>query len=744
MTSLSPAPNRREFLSVGVAVLGGGFLAWAGGGCAPGEAGSPPVSADFDMVLTIHSDGTATIRVPVPEIGQGVRTSLAMLIAEELGLPWDRVAVADASFGTDMGPRPLAAGSWSVRSHWLPFRQLGAAVREAICATAGLRLDLPAEECRLDGDRVRARRGGRSVPLADVLLEAVAAVPSNREAVRLVPQTAFRLLGHSQPGVDVNAIIHGTREYGIDVARPGMRYAVLRRPPVYGAVVRSIDEAAARAIPGVLDIGVVEPIGEPDRPYAVGGVAVIAENTWAAMRGRDALEVEWDVGPNVTMATDELRERGTALLDGAGQEFSARQPDVRPGEREVRADYSLPLLLHVPLEPPCCTVHVRADSCELWAPTQVPEATRTALAGRLGMEPQAVQLHLTAIGGGFGRRLKQDFVFEAVEVGRRVDGPVQVLWTREDDIKHGFYRPFSLHRVSGTLTAEGRLATWRHHQVGTSRYADRPTEHPGRSEFHPPTWPWSFIRGHRLTYTVLDSPLDRGPLRAPGHNSIAFVVESFLDELAGAAGRDPLGFRRDLLAGQSDRQHDEENRFDPARMLAVLEVAVEAAGGLAADAPGTGRGLAAWFTFGSYCAHVVEASVDRASGKVEVPRVWSAIDCGFAVNPDGVRAQVEGGVIDGLSAALYGEVRIVAGAVTQSNFHDYPVLRHDMAPRIAVTIIPRADAPTGAGEPPYPPLFPALANAVFAASGARIRDLPMTPERVRSALAAANQKQAQV
>jgi isoquinoline 1-oxidoreductase beta subunit len=359
------------------------------------------------------------------------------------------------------------------------------------------------------------------------------------------------------------------------------------------------------------------------------------------------------------------------------------------------------------------------------------------------MEPEAVQLHLTAMGGGFGRRLKPDFVFEAIEVGRHVDGPVQLLWTREDDIKHGFYRPFSLHRVSASLTDEGRLATWRHHQVGTSRYAFRQGEHPGQSEFHPPTWPWSFIRGHRLTYTVLDSPLDRGPLRAPGHNSIAFVVESFLDELATAAGTDPLEFRRDLLADQSDRQYDEDDRFEPARMLAVLQAAVESAGGLATEAPDTGRGLAAWFTFGSYCAHVVEASVDRATGNVAVPRVWSAIDCGFAVNPDGVRAQVEGGVIDGIGAALHGEVRIVAGGVTQSNFHDYPVLRHDAAPRITVTIIPRSDAPTGAGEPPYPPVFPALANAVFAASGARVRDLPMTPDRVRAALSVADQERDQ-
>ncbi|MEZ4376776.1 MAG: molybdopterin cofactor-binding domain-containing protein [Gemmatimonadales bacterium] len=726
--------DRRSFLSVGAAVVGGSFLAWSGAACAPRGEGRPPLAVDMDAVLTMHADGSVVVHVPVPEIGQGVNTALSMLIAEELGIPWDSVRVVPASFGEDMGPRPFAGGSWSVRSHWLPFRQLGAAVREAVQVAAAAHLDVSPASCRIDGGYVRSSEGRRRVALELVLPTAATVVPTDRSAVSLTDPSAFRLLGRDQRAVGVEGITHGQRVYGVDVALPGMRHAVLLRPPVYGAVPRAIDAAATRATPGVIDVVVVAPIGRQERPYADGGVAVVASSTWAAMQGRDALEVEWELGPNVSVDTAEMRARGAALLARDGLDYSVAGARPGAGARVVTADYSVPLLLHVPMEPPVCTVEVRPDGCELWAPTQAPAGARGAVARQLELEPESVTLHLTAIGGGFGRRLSQDFVLEAVEVARQVEGPVQVFWTREDDIRHGFYRPLSLHRLVATLGLDGRPATWDHHQVGTSRYAFRANEHPGRSEFLAPTWPWSFLEGHRLTYTVLESPIDRGPLRAPGNNALAFVVESFLDELALTAGQDPLAYRRALLAGQAIRSHDDEDDFDPARMLGVLEAAVATAGGLSTSEAGVGRGLAAWFTFGSYCAHVVEAHVDPDRGTIDVPRVWSAIDCGFAVHPDGVRAQVEGGVIDGLSAALYGEVRIVEGEVRHGNFDDYPILRHDAAPEVEVVIMPSGAPPTGAGEPPYPPCLPALANAVHAACGARVRDLPITPARVLAAL----------
>jgi isoquinoline 1-oxidoreductase subunit beta len=732
--------TRRAFLRTGAAAGGGLLVSFS----VPGLTSCTSVTGDaatpqrFNAFLALDGQGLATVRIPVPEFGQGVRTSLAILVAEELDIDWTDVRLEQADAADDLGPQPAAAGSNAVRMYWLPLREAGATARAALVAAAAARWDVQSEACVTELGRVRLDGTRRSLRYGELVDEAAhAAIP---ETVQLKDPSHFRLIGHEMPHLDTPGVTRGAIPFGIDVRVPGMLRAVIARPPALGATVRAVDDADARQSPGVRHVLRVAAVGPAERPGVSEGVAVVAADTWSALQGRDALRIEWEPGPNALENTDRLHAESCAALDrrlATYREEGNVDAALAGAARRVSAVYHVPFLAHAPMEPQNCTVHVRDGAVEIWAPTQVPVPVWRTVARELDLPPEAVTVHVMRMGGGFGRRLTADYVLEAVQIARQIDSPVQLLWTRGDDMRHGFLRPFSYHRLEAGLDSSGRLAGWLHRQAGTSRYAHREGEHPGRSEFRAGTYPAALAHAHRLEYRVIETNLLRGPLRAPGLNAYAFAVESFMDEVAHAAARDPLALRLELLAPERALREDNDDPiFDTRRMSRVLEAAADRAGWGTPLPDGQGRGIAAGFTFGTYVAHVVTASVDER-GAIRVHHVASAIDCGRIVSPNGVRAQVEGGVMDGLGATLHGEITIENGAISQSNFHDYPLLRFNEAPRVDVVGVGDGlHPPTGVGEPPYPPVMPAVANAVFAATGTRLRRLPLTADRMRAALAA--------
>jgi len=726
---MTPHLDRRGFVVLSSSLLGGLML----------RLDESPESGvwqtSLSPILRIEPDGTVILAVPIPEIGQGIRTASAMLVAEELDVRWDAIRLEQAD-AIETDQRAIAAGSHSVRDSWEPLRRLGATARDQLVRAAAARWGVEPSSCETNEGIVRHAGSGRRLAYGAVAAEA--ARLTVRTDVPLRPRGAHRVVGRPTRGLDVDDIVTGRRVFGIDVRRPGMRVAVVARAPVVGGRVATLDDRNARATPGVVDVVRVAPYGDGAAPTVPAGVAVIATNTWAAMEGRRALRLTWDHGAHRAESTANYERLAVGHLDARDDTMYREHGDAAlrtPGDRLIRARYHLPFLPHATMEPPDCTVEIRGEHCEIWAPTQIPMPTRNAVARFLGWPAERVTLHVTAMGGGFGRRLDADYVLEAVAVARQVSGPVMVLWTREDDLQHGFFRPYAWHEIEATVRPDGSLQTWQHRQAGTSRYAGRAGRHPGSSEFLSGTWPAAFAGAHRLGYALVESPFDRGPLRAPGNNGYVFAVESFLDEIAAATQQDPLAFRLRLLAGDRRLPAEEgDPEFETARMRAVLETAARSAEWSRPRPPGTGLGLAAAYVFGSYVAHVVEVRVDTRDAIAHCERVWSAIDCGQVINPLGVRAQMEGGFLDGLSVAKYGEITVVDGEIQERNFQQYRLLRMPEVPDIHVEIIASDAPPMGAGEPPYPPALPAFTNAIARATGARLRVLPARSERLRAAL----------
>lgn len=735
--------DRRHFLRLSAGASGGLLVVVSFPGCGwnDGGSGAPAVDHRLDAFLEIDTHGHATVRIPVPEIGQGVRTSLAMLVAEELDLPWERVRVRQSGAVEEMGPHPFAGGSWSVRAYWEPFRRTGAAARRALLRAASERWDVAVERLETGRGEVLDPRSGRRLPygeLAAAAAETAADGELDPASVPLKDPSDFHLIGTGVRHLDTPDIVRGATRFGSDVRVEGMLRAVVARCPVYGGTVAAFDDAGCREIPGFRRTAAIDAVGEPDRPYAVAGVAVIADTTWAALRARERLEVRWDEGPNAEESSVELLERSRRLVGRRGETFREGgdvDAALATAARTVRGEYSAPFLVHAPMEPMNCVVSVTEDACEIWAPTQIPIPVRRLAAQLTGLDPERITVHVERSGGGFGRRLSADFVAEAIPIARAAGAPVQVLWTREDETRHSMFRPLNVHRLEAGLDAEGRLTGWLHRQAGTSRYAFRPNEPLGLSEFRAGTYPAALAGSHRLEYTLAESNLPRGPLRAPGLNTFTWAVECFLDEVAAASGRDPLELRLSLLEPVRELPYDEDDPvFSTGRMAGVLRAAAEASDWGRELPEGRGLGIACAFTFGTYAAHVAEVSVGDGSTPIRVHRIWSAIDCGRVVNPNGLRHQVTGGALDGLGAALHGEVTVVGGAVVQSNFHDVPLLTMPEAPEVEVRWIESGREPTGAGEPPYPPMAPAIGNAVYAASGVRLRDLPLLSDANRERL----------
>lgn len=767
------ALDRRSFVRIG-ATVAGGLLVGVPVGCTPGGegensaggagggrgGGTPPIASRLNAFVEVASDDSVTIWAPVPEIGQGVRTALPMLVAEELGVPWERVSVRQAPGEDRYGPRQVAAGSFSVTSYWMPLRIAGAAARDVLVRAAAGRWGVDPGACTTADGQVIDPDGGRRLRYGELAEEAAGLPAADPETLTLTDASDFHLIGTPVPSVDTEAIVRGEPLFGLDVERPGMLRAVVARAPTYGGVLVRYDDAAALQVPGVVGTVPIERVGEPERPLVEEGVAVVAESLWAAIRGRDALDIEWEPGPNADADSASLEAFCTAAVSRRGEILARDDGDVEAGlaraASRVEATYVVPFIAHATMEPMNCTAEVTADRAEFWVPTQTPAGDRGMFARRLDLPPESVAVHALRCGGGFGRRVgAEGSKFEALQVAAALDGrAVQVVYTREDDIRHDAFRPFSIHRLTAGLDASGDVTALRHRQSGTSRHAFRQNSTPDRSEFFSPNFPAGLLDNLRLEYTNAESNLPRTILRAPGSNALAFVVESFVDELARAGGRDPLEYRLALLGEDRDLPYNEDwPTVSTARMANVLRIAAQNAGwgvergprrpgrsGSAGGAESTGRaesalsgrGIASYFTFGTYVAYVVDVTVDPSSGEFTIDRVVGAIDCGRPVNPAGIRAQVEGGIQDAVHVARHGEITWEGGAVVQSNFHDYRLARMPEAARdIEVHIVESDLDPTGVGEPPYPPMIPALTNALFDATGVRVRRLPIRLESLR-------------
>ncbi|MFZ1426039.1 MAG: molybdopterin cofactor-binding domain-containing protein [Geminicoccaceae bacterium] len=710
--------SRRSLLRVGAAVGGGLMLEvalpWPLQPVAAAEAhGFAP-----NAFVRIDRDGTVTLTMPQVEMGQGVYTAQAMLIADELDVDMAQVTVEHAAADDKLYANPLigfqaTGGSTSVRAFFTPLRQAGATARAMLIAAAAGQWQVDPAACMAASGAVIHTPSGRRLGYGE-LADRAAAQPVPQQVALKAPEQR-KLIGTPAKRVDSAAKVNGAAVFGIDVKVPGMKIATVAACPVFGGKLRSVDDGKALAVRGVRQVVRLED-----------AVAVVADHMGAAKKGLDALEIDWDEGPNAKLSTADLVrqleqgvERQGVVAKQAGDVGMALQGAVK----RLDADYHMPLLAHATMEPMNCTVHVRADGCEVWVGSQVLSRARAAAAEVTGLPLDQVVVHNQYLGGGFGRRLEVDYVTQAVRIARQVDGPVKVVWTREEDIQHDIYRPIYLDRLTAGLDATGHPVSFQHRVVGSSIVAR------WVPEFFKNDLDFDAVDGAAGPYDFANLLIDwvraeppagltTGWWRGVGITHNAFVVEGFVDELAAAAGKDPIDYRRALL-GQAPRAK------------AVLDLAAEKAGWGQPLPAGKGRGVAVIFGFDTYVAQVAEVAV-AADGSVRVERVVCAVDCGTVVNPDTVAAQMQGGIMYGLTAALHGEITLKDGRVEQGNFDTYQIVRIDEAPKIEVHIVPSQEAPGGIGEPGTATIAPAVVNAIFAASGKRLRRLPVDTGQLRS------------
>jgi isoquinoline 1-oxidoreductase beta subunit len=719
--------TRRDFVKVGTAAGGGLLVAVAVPmptvGLTRTEPGAEP--AVLNVFIEIAPDGIVTIAAKNPEIGQGSKTALPLVVAEELDVEWSQVRVRQADLDPASYGAQFAGGSWGLRSSWDGLRIAGASARALLIAAAAGRWGIAAAECTTEAGFVRHPATGRSLGYGDLATEA-ARLPAPQDVEPKDP-TEYRLLGSRVPGVDNPAIVRGTQRFGLDVRVEGMLYAAVKRPPSYGATVAAVNPEPALAVPGVEAVRRIE--GRANPTHMLDGVAVLAGSTWAALQGRERLEVEWAPGPGASESTQGLRGRFAEAIEQPGSFLVRDDGDVDGVEaaRVVEADYEVPFLAHAPMEPQNCTAHVREDGCDIWAPTQSPGTVQQLAAEITGLPSGSVAVHMQRAGGGFGRRLMGDYAAEAAYLSQEVGAPVQVLWTRDDDLRHDYYRPAGRHRLRASLDSEGRPTGWLHRLVNTSRYEFRgDAEGPAASEMYADDFPAGCILNIRCEYTSVPTSIPTGAWRATLHSANAFAVQSFVDELANASGHDPVQFRLEMLGEPRELPYGGHGGpvFDTGRMAGVIRVAADRCDWGSPMGERRGRGIAAHFTFGTYAAEVAEVTVSP-DGELQVDRIIAVLDCGMVVNRSSAEAQVQGGVLQGLDAALHSEIVIENGLATQRNFDGYPLLRFNQVPEVEAVFVESAAPPYGLGEPPLPPVAPAVANAIFAATGRRIRRLPI-------------------
>src|SRR5712692_185965 len=728
--------NRREFLkksAAGGAALVVGFYLPSDALGDQAEKQEKKTPNPFNAWVRITPDDQVTLILGKSEMGQGVMTSLPIILAEELSVDWRKVKVEQAPTDPKIYDHGTG-GSGSISGSWLPLRRAGAAAREMLITAAAQRWNVNPDTCQArDGGVIHGAR--KDFFKYGELAEAAAKLPiPDFKTVPLKNSDDFTIIGHDTRRVEAHDKVRGAAKFGIDSRMPGMLFAVIARCPVFGGKPAKFDAEKAKAVPGVRDVLAIDPVGPG--AFTAGGVAVLADTSWAAMQGRKALGITWDEGANAGESSDSLHKQ---FLENASKpgKVVRNEGDVEAAlnstAKKVEASYEFPFAAHACMEPLNCTVHIRPDGAEAWVPTQGPQWAQDIIAGVAKLPHESVIVHTTLMGGGFGRRYQGDFVMEAAQIAKAVGKPVMVLWTREDDMQHDFYRPASYHKMSGVVDAQGNVSAWKHFQSSTSIAAMwRPNgkEKPEQGEFGTAAFIPYVTRNYRVEYTLANSGVPRAWWRSVEHSTSGFVVECFVDELAAAAGKDPLEFRLQLIGDARkipDFTNPKENKpLDTARLKGVLQLAAEKAEWGKPLPKGVARGIAGYYSFESYTAAVAEVGVEK--GQVRVHRIVYAVDCGRPVNPSGVVAQVESAAVYALSAVMKDAITIDRGRVQQANFNDYDMPRMSEMPKIEVHLVMSKEDPTGIGEPGLPVVAPAVGNAVFAATGKRLRRLPIRAE----------------
>ena len=720
---------RREFLRL-IPAAGAGLVigfqfedsaflaaaAQAGATGAAQRAGTPFAPNGF---LQIDAEGEVTVWCPKSEMGQGVATALPMIVAEEIGADFSRIKVETTWFDARFGDQDTG-GSSSIRTSYEPLRKAGAAARAMLLQAAAKRWEVDVATLATEQGSVIHVPSNRKLPFKDLVADA-AALPVPQDPP-LKDSKRFTLVGRVVPRTDTPAKVDGSLVYGIDVKVPGMLHAAVARCPVFGGKVVKVDDVAAKAVPGVRS---VLPITR--------GVAVLADSTWAAFRGRDALKVTWDEGKGAAESTAALKTRSEDLANKPGKPFRQdgdTDAALSKAATRVEAAYELPFQAHAAMEPVNATAHVETDRCTIWAPTQTPGWAAMEVMKLTGLPREAIRLNITYLGGGFGRRIMPDFVLDAVEISKAAKAPIKMTWTRPEDLQHDYYRPYSHHRLTAALGADGLPAAWRHRLVTTSisESMEPGNPHPESDELACASDLPYAIPNLRVEYAPAPSPVPRGWWRSVDASFNVFVVESFLDECAAAAKQDPVRYRLALLKEPRRVPYPGSDMvLETERLKRVIELVAEKSGWGTSLPAGRARGIAAAFSYRSYFAQVAEVEV-TAKKTLKVHRLVSAVDCGRVIHPGILASQIEGGAVFGLGAALKHGITIEKGRVTQSNFNDYEMLRIDEMPRVETHAVPSDAPPTGVGEPGVSCAAPAVFNALFAATGKRVRRLPLTPD----------------
>ena len=742
--------SRRDFLKRTALAAGSTFVLGAFIGCRsktefvpetkiPAQGTLADAAFQPNLLIGINDAGDVFIVCTRSEMGQGIRTGMPPVIADELEASWNRVHVVQADGDPKYGNQNTD-GSRSVRNHFDDWRKAGATARAMLVTAAAQTWGVAESECVAENHVVKHTATGRELGYGE--LAATAATLEVPENPTLKSRDQWRYITKPMRGIDNRDIVTGTAVFGIDAQLPGMLYASVERCPVIGGKVKTYDTKSALAIPGVRQVIPIPAATLPPAFNALGGLAVVAENTWAAFKGREALEVEWHLGPNATHNSEVYRNEMEKSATSPGREIRTVGDVTRAmneAAKTVEAVYHVPMLAHAPMEPPSALAWVKKDgTCEIWTPSQDPQAVRTTVAETLGVEVEKITVHVTLLGGGFGRKSKPDYVVEAVLISKAVGAPVKVTWTREDEIRFDYFHAPSVQYLQAGLDAQGKTTAWVHRTTFPSISSTFRTnvDHASSGELGLgfTTNPYN-IPNMRLENGAAEAHVRIGWLRSVCNIQHGFTLNAFAGELAQAAGRDQKDYLLELIGpprnlnslfeGDKGAYGEDLSRhpYETGRLRHVVELAAEKAGWGKDRPKGHALGIAAHFSFVSYVAHVVHASVK--DGKVRVHRVDCAVDCGTYVNPDRVKAQMEGSVVFGLTLALHGEITVSNGAVEQSNFDDYPLLRINEAPEIHVHIVENQSPPGGVGEPGVPPVAPALTNAILRITGKPIRELPI-------------------
>ncbi|MGE3274925.1 MAG: molybdopterin cofactor-binding domain-containing protein [Vicinamibacterales bacterium] len=734
--------DRRAFLRVSLAASGGLLVAlhWSRVDASTLEGQAPDVAAfQPSAYIRIDPDDTVTLWSAQPDMGEGTKTTLPMLLADELDADWSRVRIELAPLDQEKYRGQGSGGSDAVRYDWDHLRKLGATARWLLVQAAAAEWGVAAEACETAAGVVRGRGGHEATYGA--LATRAARLPVPEGDVPMKNPSRYTIIGTRVPNVDNGAIVRGERLFGLDVKLPGMKYAAIAKAPVFDGRPLRVDDTAARAVPGVLDVVQVHGLDNPT--FMMSGVAVVADSTWAAFKGREALRVEWSEGRHATESSETLTAQFRELLEtpvDTLHDSGSVETALAAAAHTVDATFEYGFVSHATLEPHNCTAEFRDGECYIRGPLQMPGSGRQVVAAALGIPPERVHVQSTRIGGGFGRRLMSDFAAEAAVISRATGRPIQVVETREGDLAHDYYRGAGMQRLRAGADASGRVTAWDHTIVSVSRNAYRRDPRPAWStemygsyigrvdtlEQTEPDLQPTRIPNARLRYGQPTSGVPVGAWRAPSHVANAFVIESVIDELATAAGRSAVDMRLDFLGEPGDMPANPANPspYDPARMKRVILAAADRGGYGRRPAEGRAIGFASHHTFGSYCAQVAEVSVD-ARKRVTIHRLLIVLDVGQPVNLSGLEAQAQGGAIDGIGTAFFADVPIADGRAATRNFDRYRLIRHREIPRvIEVVILPSTTRPTGFGEIPVPPAAPALANAVAALTGERLRVMP--------------------